>query len=60
MTAEERKRNREDEMLGVADVDMLKTLCYFLLVTMATVRVLKGQQRSEMSALHDELLQPAA
>lgn len=60
MTAEERKRNREDEMLGVADVDMLKTLCYFLLVTMATVRVLKGQQRSEMSELHDELLQPAA
>lgn len=46
-------------MLEVAEVDMLKTLCYFLLVTMATVSVLKGQQRSELSELHDELRRPA-
>lgn len=57
MTVRERKRDREDEMLEVADVDMLKTLCYFLLVTIATVSVLKGQQRSELSELHEELLQ---
>lgn len=41
-------------MLEVADVDMLKVLCYFLTVTKATVGVLKGQQHSKL----DELVIP--